>query len=113
MPSPETMALLEHLSRSGPLTVMEAARHFSRSQSAMSEILARAERRGLVEKYPDERDRRRHLAWLTPDGIDTLNRLTKVLSEERLERALETLDEGDRTRLIGALREFLNQNPMP
>ena len=40
-PSPETIAVLEHLAVSGPLTVTEAARHFDRSQSAMSEMFDR------------------------------------------------------------------------
>ena len=37
--TPESRGILVHLDRSGPLTVMEAAKHFDRSQSAMSELL--------------------------------------------------------------------------
>jgi hypothetical protein len=37
-PSPESLALMEHLSRTGPLTVREAEGHFGRSQAATSVI---------------------------------------------------------------------------
>jgi|GEM_PF-246028 len=40
-PSTESLAMLNHLAISGPLTVTEAAQHFDRAQSAMSELIDR------------------------------------------------------------------------
>src|SRR5262245_57557373 len=65
-PTPEAMAVLLHLEAAGPLTVTEAARHMRRSQSTMSAILDRLERRGVIQRMADRRDRRRMLVWLTP-----------------------------------------------
>src|SRR5215467_13903750 len=75
-------AVLQHLAMSGPLTVGEAAQHFERAQSVVSEIVDRLEAAGLVERMRDERDRRRVLVWLTPAGFDELERDRQVLSRE-------------------------------
>lgn len=60
-PSPEALAVMTHLQLSGPLTVGEAALHFDRAQSAMSELVDRAQAAGWLERAPDGRDRRRTL----------------------------------------------------
>lgn len=107
-PSREALAVLEHLARTGPLTVTEAARHFERSQSAMSELLDRLEGRHLVERFPDQRDRRRHLVWLTGDGLDAWRRSSAILSVRRLEVVFERLPEEDRAGLLDRLDRLLN-----
>ena len=53
-------AVLLHLERIGPLTIGEASKHLGRAQSVVSEIVSRLERRGLIERMRDERDRRRY-----------------------------------------------------
>ena len=105
--SPESLAVLRHLSASGPLTVAEACRHFERSQAATSELFARLERRGLVERFCDERDRRRTLIWLTEDGRDVLERSTSVLSSYLLEDAFAKLPTRDRERLVIGMETLL------
>ncbi len=106
-PSQESLLVLQHLSATGPLTVMEAARHFDRSQAAMSELVARLIRRGLLASMADERDRRRHLVWLTDEGQEVLGRLTQVLSPELLTQALEHMSPDDRESLIHGMRALL------
>ncbi|MCA8954386.1 MAG: winged helix-turn-helix transcriptional regulator [Planctomycetes bacterium] len=78
-PGAEAWAVLEHLAATGPLTITEAARHFRRSQSATSEIVARLRRRGLLRTFADERDRRRSLVWLTERGLAQLDKSRRVL----------------------------------
>lgn len=112
-PSPESLGILEHLSRVGPLTVMEAARHFDRAQSAMSEIFGRLEKRELVSRLPDERDRRRSLVWLTEKGRAVLRRARQVLSERLLGEALQQLEPGERERIVEALEALLETTPSP
>lgn len=106
--SPESAAILEHLERAGPLTVTEAARHFSRSQSSVSEIVSRLERRGWIERFADERDRRRHLVWLTPAGIDRLREARRILDETLVARALRRIGETNTEVLVSALRTLVS-----
>lgn len=106
-PSQEALLVLHHLASTGPLTVKEAAQHFDRSQAATSELIARLMRRGLLAKMTDERDRRRHLVWLTDEGHELLRRTTQVLSPELLENALTQLTPEAREQLIRRLRGLL------
>lgn len=106
-PSREALAVLEHLARTGPLTVTEAAGHFERSQSAMSELLDRLAARDLVVRFADERDRRRHLVWLAETGLEVWRRSSAILSERRLEVAFERLLETDRVALLDQLQRLL------
>lgn len=107
----EALGVLHHLSRTGPLTVTEAARHFERSQAAMSEIFARLERRELVVRYPDERDRRRTLVWMSQAGVEAWRRSRRVLDPSRLERAFAELDAAERGDALRALERLLAKTP--
>lgn len=100
----ESITALQHLVDAGPLTVAEAAAHLERSQSAMSEMIDRLERRGLVARVADQRDRRRTLVWLTDEGNIALSEAQEVLSEVRLREAFSAFDEEQRDRLIEMLR---------
>jgi DNA-binding MarR family transcriptional regulator len=106
--SPESLAVLQHMRGAGPLTVMEAARHFERSQSAMSEIVSRLERRGVVERMADERDRRRTLVWLTQDGQQLLEKTEHVLSPKLLQYALQQLPDVAQRQLLESLQELMD-----
>lgn len=106
-PSGEALAMLQHLRDSGPLTVSEAARHFDRSQSSISERIERLLEQGLVERLADERDQRRHLIWLTPKAEALLEVELQVLDAERLARVLERLSTEDRTDLLRGFAALL------
>ncbi|HKA87478.1 MAG TPA: MarR family transcriptional regulator [Haliangiales bacterium] len=106
-PTPEAMAVLLHLEGSGPLTVTEAARHMRRSQSTMSALIDRLERRSLIERMADERDRRRMLVWLTPAGQDVLAEERRVLDRGLLARAIAAMADGDRRKLIDGMRALV------
>ena len=107
-PSTEALALLDHLSATGPLTVAEASKHFGRSQAATSELIARLEKRGLLERMPDERDRRRTLVWMSPTGLDAWRKSYEVLANERVAAALASVPESDRATLFRALEALLD-----
>ena len=112
-PSPEALALMEHLSRSGPLTVREAERHFQRSQAATSELLTRLEKRGLLERVADERDRRRTLVWLSELGLRVWRESRRVLDVDRLSRTMNTLSAKQRSQLLHSFRELLDRGVRP
>ena len=107
----ESLAIVQHLADSGPLTVTEAARHMDRSQAAMGELIARLVDRSLLARMPDERDRRRTLIWLTEAGRQTLETARSVLSAMLLARALKQMSSADRRRLIETVRRLLDTNP--
>ncbi len=109
----ESMAILRHLADTGPLTVTEMARHLERSQAATSEIIARLVGRGLLDRMPDERDRRRVLVWLTPAGREMLHAAQEVLSPELLARGLRQLSPQRRRTLIEAVQALLATDPLP
>lgn len=103
----ESIAALQHLVEAGPLTIAEAAAHLERSQSAMSEMIDRLERRRLVARIADQRDRRRTLVWLTDEGFTALEEAQQVLSERRLREAFTTIEPDQRSQLIAALRRLI------
>lgn len=110
-PTREALAILQHLADAGPLSVTEAARHMQRSQAAMSELLQRLVRRGLLARLPDERDRRRTLVWLTPAGQGVLDDARRVLSEDALVAALRQLQPIQRHALIESVQGLLATKP--
>lgn len=57
--------------------------------SSLTAVLNRLERRGLVRRWPDERDRRRSLLGLTRRG-QTLNRETHGTIEAAVQQMLKT-----------------------
>jgi len=105
--TPESWALLEHFRLAGPLTVTEAGRHMDRAQSVISERIDRLEKKGLLRRLRDERDRRRVLVWLTPEGEDRLARDARVLDEGRLARALARMPAAERARLLASIERLL------
>jgi DNA-binding MarR family transcriptional regulator len=106
-PPAQAMAVLQHLALSGPLTVGEAARHFGRAQSAVSELVERLAERGLVARLRDERDRRRVLVWLTPAGLELLERDRQVLSPERTQAALARMTPAARRGLLAGMKALV------
>jgi DNA-binding MarR family transcriptional regulator len=110
-PSLESLAVMRHLAAVGPLTIGEAADHFSRSQAATSEIITRLEQRDLVERVPDHRDRRRTLVWLSPEGIQTVQRAANALSERTIAEAFTQIDDDERARLLHGMQALLDTKP--
>jgi DNA-binding MarR family transcriptional regulator len=84
------------------------AKHLSRAQSVVSEIVEHLERSGLLERQRDPRDRRRVLVWLTDAGLALLERAREVLSPELLERALSRMSSADRRALLHAMQALLD-----
>jgi DNA-binding MarR family transcriptional regulator len=105
--TPQMDAVLLHLAMSGPLTVSEMAEHFARAQSVVSEIVDAMERKRLLERMRDERDRRRTLVWLSDEGRAVLARRRQVLDPARVARAMDKLAEAERAGLIEGMRALV------
>ncbi len=105
--TPQSQALLQHLTFSGPLTVGELARHLGRAQSVVSETVEQLEQRGLLTRMRDERDRRRTLVWLTAAAEELLAKLREVLDRGRVEIAARAMSPGDRQALVRGLEALV------
>jgi len=105
--TPQSWAVLHHLEIAGPLTVTEAAKHMARAQSVMSEIIDGLERKGLLARMRDLRDRRRTLVWLTDEGRAAMAAERQVLDAERLERAFAKLGERTRNEILRGLHTLV------
>jgi DNA-binding MarR family transcriptional regulator len=99
----QSSAILQHLALTGPLTVTEAARHMNRAQSVMSEIVTGLEKKGLLARMADSRDRRRTLVWLTEDGQRALSEDRQVLSVPLLRDAMARVPPDVRQSLLRGL----------
>ncbi|NOT60332.1 MAG: winged helix-turn-helix transcriptional regulator [Acidobacteria bacterium] len=110
-PSPEALAVMMHLEASGPLTINEAALHFNRAQSAMSEMIDRMQAAGWLGRIRDQRDRRRRLVWLTEAGLQVLQRSRQVLDPARLTAAWQQLSADEATQLRATLAKLVAAIP--
>jgi DNA-binding MarR family transcriptional regulator len=111
--TPQGWAVLQHLQMAGPLTVTEAARHMDRAQSVMSGIIDGLERKGLLARVRDARDRRRTLVWLTDEGQAAMAAERQVLCPDRLARAFAKLDDRRRGEIVAGLRSLLEMHDEP
>jgi len=106
-PDAGSMGVLQHLQFAGPLTIGEAARHLSRAQSVVSAIVSGLERRGLVARIRDARDRRRVLVWLTPAGLRLLEDNRRVLAPDLLAPAVRRMPPAARAALISGMQALV------
>ncbi|HMT90601.1 MAG TPA: MarR family transcriptional regulator [Dermatophilaceae bacterium] len=93
-------AVLQHLARSGPLTIGEAANHLARAQSVVSDIVTQLEGHGLLERLRDPADRRRTLVWLTDAGRRRLAEDQQVLDRRLVAEAMSRLPGPTRLALL-------------
>ncbi len=105
--TPQSWAVLQHLAMGGPLTISEAARHLGRAQSVTSEIMEGLEKKGLVERMRDARDRRRTLVWLTDEAHATMADARRVLDGARLEKAMATMTRSECAALVKGMRALV------
>ena len=100
-------AVLLHLAATGPVTIGEAAQHLKRTQSVVSEIVTRLERRGLLERESDPADRRRTFVWLTPEGIRCVHEEQQVLDVSRLRDAFARIPAAQAESMLDGLSALL------
>jgi DNA-binding MarR family transcriptional regulator len=84
--------LLARLTAHGPMRLTTAAEAVSISQPSMTQLVQRLERRGLVFRMADPKDRRAAMVAITDSGEQLLRR-TMDDAQDRLAALLATLDE--------------------
>jgi DNA-binding MarR family transcriptional regulator len=90
--------VLVALDEGGPSSQADLGRRLHIDRSDMVAVLNDLEHGGLVERVPDQRDRRRNVVSLTPAGADALQRLD-ARAEEAQAALLEPLSADERREL--------------
>jgi DNA-binding MarR family transcriptional regulator len=108
-------SVLRLLARAGEahqLSPSRLAEQVVRTTGAMTKILDRLERRGLLERVPDPTDRRALLVHLTEDGLEQSDKASAAYIVVR-SRVLEGLAAGELATLtagVSRLAELLEHN---
>jgi DNA-binding MarR family transcriptional regulator len=89
-------------SRRGSLPLGKMGDRLQVHRTAITNIVDRLERDGLVERMPHESDRRTTLAEITPEGRRVARRATKALNRERF--GTSPLGEAEFRQLFDVLR---------
>lgn len=84
----------------------ELAAYLGLEKQTMSGLIARAEKRGLVARAPNEEDGRATDVFLTSDGVEIVKRL-HVLGKQALAPLVEQLSASDQQRLQELLQRML------
>lgn len=93
---------LDTLQAAGPLRVSDLAERESISQPGMTTMVNRLVADGLVERIPDETDRRASLVRITPAGKSFLTKRHRSRAAT-LRKKLAQLDEADQAALVAML----------
>jgi DNA-binding MarR family transcriptional regulator len=97
----EVLRLLS-FSREGRLPLSVIGERLMVHPTSVTNAIDRLVAGGLVDRTPDEQDRRRVYASLTPEGKRVLRRATKALTD--IDFGLAALDAKERDRLFEVLR---------
>lgn len=95
--------VLQHLfAHGGTMTQRELQSSFDIKSGSLSEVLAKLEADGLIERVRDEDDRRQQVVTLTERGRDRA--VAAVAKRDRFEtEALSCLDDSEQEALLGML----------
>jgi len=95
-------SLLNRLSREGPQRLTELARADGVSQPAMTQMVTRMEREGLVRRTSSTDDRRGVLVGVTDAGVDLVGR-RRAEQAEALQALIARLDPDEQKAVVTAL----------
>lgn len=98
--------VLDNLSLTKGVTVLNLARHMGVAPSTMSLTLDRLERGAFIKRIKDREDGRRTYVFLTPEG-DRIQRGQKILEPERIAALLGNLTILERKQAIAGLRNLM------
>jgi DNA-binding MarR family transcriptional regulator/ribosomal protein S18 acetylase RimI-like enzyme len=99
------LVLLREIARNGPIPVGELARRANLSNATVTGIIDRLEKRDLVRRTRNSKDRRQVLAEATDEGSRILEKSPPLL-QERLIRELEDLRDWERTQILASLERI-------
>lgn len=98
------MNALEELTREDGLSLKELSRRMALSHSTVSGIVDRLERRGLVGRRPDERDRRYSRIFLSEEVREYVQAMSPSRRFGPIPKALELASVEERAQILGGVR---------
>jgi DNA-binding MarR family transcriptional regulator len=101
--TPGQLRALRVLGHQGPQRMSELSDHLHIAARSTTEVVDALESRGLVERRPDQVDRRATLAELTERGASVLSAIRAARGTEA-ERIFNRLSEADKAHLARILR---------
>ena len=99
------LLVLQAIGQGGELASGDLARQVSLSQATITSILDRLERRHLVQRTRDTRDKRKVLARLTEEGQQALKNAPTLLQEDFINR-FQRLESWEQTLLLSSLQRI-------
>ena len=99
---PQALVLKEIVARKR-ISPGELAKQISLSQATITDIVKRLEKRGLVTRVRDAKDRRKILLEITKDGKALIKAAPQLLQEQFIER-LSKLEDWEQTLLLSSLQ---------
>ena len=102
------MALVVHLTRTGPMRSSDLAGAMSLDQSTVSRHIAHLADAGLITRSPDPLDGRAHLVAVTPAGREQAHALIARRVRD-LEEVIDTWNDTDREEFARLLTQFTEE----
>ena len=105
--SPSQLRALRVLMHHGAMRLSDLSGHLHIAARSTTEVVDALESRGLVERQPDQLDRRATLAELTEHGASVLSaiRAARGTEAERIFNRLSEADKAHLARILRALRD--------
>lgn len=79
------------------------------SQPALSRLVERLQKRGLIDKTVDPEDRRAQLLTITQKGVETQKRVGRAHAKS-VHRAMQNLSSGEKEQLKNLTEKLIAQN---
>ena len=99
--NPSEMVAMQHLRLDGPLVLGELRRRVNLTSGAMTTLVDRLERHGLVRREPHPSDRRSTLVHYVPQPQETVGSFYRILEAITLEA--DAMSEGEQAAVLSFL----------
>lgn len=99
-------AVLATLTEFGPMSQATLGRRLNLDRSDITGVLDKLGAEGLARRERDQKDRRRNVVTITPDGRATLRRLDRAAAAAQ-DELLRPLDHEERRLLLGLLTRLV------
>jgi DNA-binding MarR family transcriptional regulator len=107
IPLKATQYWIMRLLRTRERTLADLSRRLGLDASTLVAVVDALESKGLIQRVPDLRDRRRTPLKLTPAGADMLGQISQLDSQSSLVRSLQLLGDEQSQELLRLLSQFV------
>ena len=101
------LMVLQEISAEEQISITGLARRISLSQATVTDIINRLEKRGLVIKNRDQKDKRRVWVKLTNDSVEILKQTPPPLQEVFVKRFLN-LEDWEKMMIVSAMKRVVD-----